>query len=83
MIKINPLYIAIAVLIMLAAAYLVWLRWDNKYLKQQLGNQQTAAHVQQKKDEAEIFSKDQLIRIKEPVHHDEINLSVGTHTLAF
>jgi len=81
MFRINIFYGIVVAVIFALGVYAYFLKVQNEHLKQQLQNQEIAAHVQHEKDSAEIFSKDQLILIKENVHHDEVNTSVGTHTL--
>jgi len=84
MFRIDPLYLATALLIILGVLYLAWMDWDRKHLKQMLHDQQTAAHIQAEKDHATIWSQEQLIKIKTKDGQDaKIDTTPGVHTLQF
>ena len=75
--------IILLVSLLLVAISWLWLYGGMEHYKHELEKEKTMSEIQRKASEAEIFSKDQLIKIKEPVKHEEVNLSIGTHKLVF
>ena len=84
MIKIDWVSLVAAALLLVGGGYIAWIIHLNKAMKSQIEDQKIHSEIQRKMSEAEIFSKDQLIKIKTGGKKiEDINLSIGTHKLVF
>lgn len=82
MFHIDPYKLILGLLVLSVIGYFTYIYTSRKAVIKELNTVKNEKAIIESNLKARLFSQEELTKLKENKPHEEINLSVGTHTLS-